>query len=262
MTDNPEPNSTYYNAIQEEQQKNGDLRFQQLQGGFQFGLRYLNHVAFAFKNYVFDYMLRMDDDYFFCMNQFLHELPIPMEPMFHWGWTHCIPGISRSEESMVLFSRDLLMLFLYQDAEKLKCHPSAGQMIALWRTELKMKPIFRHDSRLHHVPIVSKVPSLRTEKNLCQKYMGIHGCYSKDMLLLWENRGEALTISKVKINDKRQNLKNNSKLCNDGSEFKWNNFVPRWRFEPKLCLMDPIWKTNHHNILNGIYVGREEKARR
>ena len=91
--------------------------------------------------------------------------------------------------------------------------------------------------------------------------MGIHGCYSKDMLLLWENRGEALTISKVKINDKRQNLKSNSKLCNDGSEFKWNNFVPRWRFEPKLCLMDPIWKTNHHNILNGIYVGREKEEK-
>ena len=254
MTDNPEPNSTYYNAIQEEQQKNGDLRFQQLQGGFQFGLRYLNHIAFAFKNYVFDYMLRMDDDYFFCMNQFLHELPIPMEPMFHWGWTHCIPGISRSEESMVLFSRDLLMLFLYQDAEKIKCHPLADQMIGIWRTELKIKPIFRHDSRLHHHPTVSQVPSLRTEKNLCQKYMGIHGCYSQDMLLLWENKGEASTVSNG------NNLKNYSKICTDESDFKWDKFYGFWRFEPKLCILDLMWDTSRHSLSKGAYGGREENG--
>ena len=115
MTDLQTPNSKYYNAIQTEQHQYGDLRFQDLEGGVEFGVRYLNHVLFSFLNYDFDYMLRMDDDYFFCMDKFLLELPVPMEPMFHWGWTHCITKIVRPEESMLLFSRDLLMHFLIQD---------------------------------------------------------------------------------------------------------------------------------------------------
>ena len=260
MTDLQKPDSKFYKAIQQEQEKHGDMRFQQLQGGMQFGVRYLNHVAFAFKNYKFDYMLRMDDDYFFCMNQFLHELPVPMESMFHWGWTHCLKSMTRPEESMLLFSRDLLMFFLSQDADKLKCHPLADQMIALWRMELNMKPIFRHDSRLHHDPIVSKVPSLRTEKNLCQKYMGIHGCYAEDMLLLWKNRGKDLTTIGAN-NEKRPNLKNNSKLCTDESHFNWKAFSQAWVFEPKACILDPLWDVSRFGKSGSAYGGRQNNDR-
>ena len=254
MTDFQPPNSTYHNAIQEEQQKYGDLRFQDLKGGVQFGLRYLNHVLFTFMNYDFDYMLRMDDDYFFCMDRFLSELPVPMEPMFHWGWTHCVTHKVRSDESLLLFSKDLLMQFLKQDPQTIKCHPLGGQMIGVWTQDLNMTRVFRHDSRLHHTPIVSKEPSLRVKKNLCQKYIGIHGCYAKDMLLLWKHRGLMNLTSKG-------TLKTNSKHCKadiDDTGFRWNEFGGQWRYEPKPCILNPTWNTSKLGSPGVSYGGRQE----
>ena len=252
MTDLQKPNSTYHNAIQAEQKEYGDLKFQDLKGGIQFGVRYINHVLFAFLNYNFDYLLRMDDDYFFCMNGFLSELPVPMEAMFHWGWTHCLQDIVRPEESMLLFSRDLLMRFLGQDPQKIKCHPWADQMIGAWAEDLNITKSFRHDPRLHHVPVVSKEPSLRTKKNLCQKYMGIHGCYAKDMLLLWENRGTNLTS--------KGTLKTNSLLCIDDSGFKWDKFSWIWKYKPEPCISNPAWNTSKQTLSGGAYTGRGESG--
>ena len=254
MTDSQPPNSTYHDSIQTEQEQYGDLRFQDLEGGIQFGVRYLNHILFSFFNYDFDYMLRMDDDYFFCIDQFLSELPVPMESMFHWGWTHCITYAVRPEESMLLFSRDLLMHFLLQDPYQLKCHPWADQMIGAWAEDLKLRKIFRHDPRLHHTPIISKEPTLRTERNICQKYMGVHGCYAEDMLLLWHNRGDHLTVDK---NSKR-NLKSSSKLCKDVSVFKWEEFIWRWRYKAKPCILKPSWNTTKQTLAGGAYTGRGE----
>ena len=254
MTDLQTPNSSYYNKIEEEQSQHGDLRFQDLKGGIQFGVRYLNHVLFSFVNYEFDYMLRMDDDYFFCMDGFLSELPVPMEPMFHWGWTHCLSNIVRPEESMLLFSQDLLIYYLKQDPKRIKCHPWADQMLGAWTTELNMTKIFRHDPRLHHVPIVSEEPSLRTKKNLCHIYMGIHGCYAQDMLLLWENKGTSLPLSPNKT------LKTNAPICNDHSGFNWQHFSYTWKYEPKPCISNHIWDTSKQTVSGGAYTGRGESG--
>ena len=103
-----------------------------------------------------------------------------------------VKDMVRAVESMLLFSRNLLMKFVEQDIQKLMCTPSAGQMIGQWMKELNLTKIFRHDSRLHHTPIVSEKPSFRMEKKLCQKYMGIHGCYANDMPLLWKYKGANL----------------------------------------------------------------------
>ena len=64
MTDKVDMASPYYQSLQEESQTHGDMSFQYLSGGIQFGIRYLHHVVFSFLNYDFDYMMRMDDDYF------------------------------------------------------------------------------------------------------------------------------------------------------------------------------------------------------
>ena len=55
--------------------------------------------VYALTHYDFDYFLRMDDDHFFCLENFLHEVPLPMIKQFHWGWVHCIPTITRAEEN-------------------------------------------------------------------------------------------------------------------------------------------------------------------
>jgi len=249
MTDHVNVTSPYYSPLLEESNRYGDMRFQELSGGFEFGMRYLNHVVFSFLNYKFDYMMRMDDDYFFCMERFLHELPVPMVPRFHWGWTHCIHQIVRPEESVLLFSRDLLQYFLMQDKDQLKCHPLADQMIGVWTKELQMNNLFRHDTRLHHDPVVSQAPALRTQPNLCHKYIGIHGCYADDMRLLWQHRG-----GDIKYNG---NLISNSKICIK-TGFNWKLFISKWRFEPKPCIKKTQWDTKAHTVINGTYIGRSE----
>merc|ERR1712073_128643 len=105
-------------------------------------------------------MGRVDDDYFLCLERFLHELPVPMMNYFHWGFTHCILGIVRPEESIILLSRDVLEKFIFQDPHKMRCHPLADQMIGVWTTDLNLHNLYRTDERLHHAPIVEKSPEL------------------------------------------------------------------------------------------------------
>jgi len=234
MTDRVNNASPFYHSLLEESNRYGDIRFQELNGGFEFGVRYLNHLVFSFLNYQFEYMMRLDDDYFFCMERFLHELPLPMVPRFHWGWTHQEHKVVRPQESVLLFSRDLLQYFLVQ--ENLKCHPLADQMVGTWTQDLQMTNIFRHDARLHHHPIVSDVPTLRSETNLCHKYMGIHGCYADDMRLLWKHRGNFSDIKNV------GNLVSNSQVVDATSGFDWQ-LIGHWafKFEPKPCVANPKW---------------------
>jgi len=253
MTDQVDETSPYHTPLQEESRMHGDVKFQNLRGGIQFGIRYLNHVVFSFLNYDFDYMMRLDDDYFFCMGRFLHELPVPMVPRFHWGWTHCLHRIVRPEESVLLFSRDLLKYFLIQDENRMKCHPWADQMIGAWTDDLKMTKLFRHDSRLHHEPIVAKAPELRRQTEICHRYMGVHGCYPEDMKLLWEHRGDFSNMTS-QLGD----LISNSKVCEDTSGFQWELFIDVWKYEPKPCIVNHQWDTIKQTTLGGAYTGRGE----
>ena len=108
MTDWKE-NST---SLIEEQSTYNDTEFQNLQGGVEFGKRFLYHMVWAMQNYEFDYFMRIDDDYFLCLKRFLYEIPLPMVKQYHWGYVHCIESLVRPEESIIMFSRDLVETFL------------------------------------------------------------------------------------------------------------------------------------------------------
>lgn len=249
MTDVQHPSSQYYNITQLESSLYGDLKFQNLQGGFEFGARMMYHMVFAMKNYNFDYLLRIDDDYFLCLKSFLQELPMPMEPSFLLGWIHrMVDTMVRPDEGFVLFSNDVIEKFLSQDPSKMKCHPLADIMIAEWAKDLNMRNIFHHDNRVHHVPVIRDKPSLRNEQNICSKYIALHGCYHHDMLLLWEHRGT--------INKRNGTLKDHSTLYAADGKFDWKMFI--WRFEPKLCITNPTWDTSTLVEDNGHYGGRED----
>ena len=249
MTDILTPSSPYYNIVMRESNEYNDIRFQSLNGGIgEFSKRYLYHLVYAMKFYKFDYLLRMDDDYFFCLNNFLQELTLPMIHNFHWGWVHCIEGIVRPEESMILFSRDIVEKFLSQDQNTIKCHPLADQMIGEWANDLELNGTFRHDDRLHHTPIVSKAPELRNNRNICDKYIGIHGCYPPDMKLFWANRGPRTKSMTT--------LKTHSRVC-ALKTFNWNNFLGKWKYQPKPCVSNPSWNTSMLQTKSGSYIGRQ-----
>ena len=251
MTDKPSKDSKYLNQINREFEQYKDLEFQVLGGGVEFGKRFLYQMLWAVRNFDFDYFLRLDDDYFICADKLINELPMPPIPLFHWGWVHCLNGITRPEESVILLSSSVIKLFLLQDPEKMRCHPWADQMIALWVEDLQLKHIllYRTDRRLHHEPPAHSMPKLLNETNICQKHLGLHGSYPETMRTLWRNRGTYNLINET--------LVQNSDVCRSDLKFGWNNFRAFWSYPPKLCKINPTWETSKQG--NGSsFGGRQE----
>ena len=263
FTDNQKPTDKLYESINTEASTYNDTYQQPLRGGVEFGTRFLYHMVWAMSHYDFDYFIRIDDDYFLCLERLLKELPLPMENYFHWGYTHCILEIVRPEESMILLSRDIVEKYLYQDPHKMRCHPLADQMIGVWTTDINMHNLYRTDERLHHAPIVEKSPELRHVNNVCHKYIGIHGTYPKDMFRFWEHRGDPIPVFKsLKERDSEiGNLIINSEVCYLAHSFNYLVFEPEWQYEPKRCVYSPIWDTRKQAVVGGIYMGREEDQR-
>ena len=249
MTDHQPRDGKYYNITQEESKTYGDIYFQHVAGGVTFGLRFINHMVFAVSRYNFDYFLRIDDDYFFCFKNFLMEIPMPALEGFHWGCVHCgQKDMVRPDESVLLFSRDIIETFLLQDPKKILCHPWADEMIAVWSNTINLTRTFRHDKRLWHHPPVRDVSWLRNSKDICHSYMGIHGAYPKHMKTLWDNRG--------KYKEPTGNLVSNSKICPLTEKFRWDRLIYIWRYEPKLCITNPVWDTSKQSVKEGSYTGR------
>ena len=177
--------------------------------------------------------MRIDDDYFVCFEHISNELPLPMEPMFHWGYMHKVYKVKRPEESKIIFSKDLVSMFLHQDFHTIKCHPLAYQMIAVWANELKLRDIFHHDLRLHHKFLVCEKRQVTELKEVCKHYIGIHGVYAEDMRTLWKNREQ---FPRTNI---ESNLLTNTVLIETFEGYYWINFEDKWRYKPKLCLSHP-----------------------
>ncbi|XP_002158539.2 lactosylceramide 1,3-N-acetyl-beta-D-glucosaminyltransferase [Hydra vulgaris] len=262
FTDRQQPGDKYYENLLSEYNKYGDIQFQPLRGGVEFGMRFLYHLVWAMNYYEFDYFLRSDDDYFLCFERFLLELPQPMQKEFHWGFVHCISELVRPEESLILLSRDLVEIFLSQPPQLILCHPLADQMIGVWVTGLGMNNLYRHDYRLHHAPIVDQAPHLRNKKNICRKFIGIHGTYSNDMHLFWQSKGMPLINKTIKdLNEKLGNLITNSEVCELVHNFNYLNFEPEWQYEPQRCIYNPLWDTGKQAVLDGVYIGRQDDHR-
>lgn len=62
-------------ALMNESAKYGDIEFMPIPKGYNFGLRLLWLVEWSMERYDFDFYLRMDDDYFVCLNRLLFEIP-------------------------------------------------------------------------------------------------------------------------------------------------------------------------------------------
>ena len=95
---------------------------------FHVWLRYIYHLVYAILNYEFQYMLRTDGDYFTCLDRLLYELPSPVAPMFHWGYVHTSrPNVFRLDESIAIFSKDVISDYLFQSPNTLYYHAMASQ---------------------------------------------------------------------------------------------------------------------------------------
>jgi hypothetical protein len=84
--------------LHQEQLLHKDLILTQSPGGINFARRYLWMLNWANARYKFEYFLRVDDDYFVCMDRLLLELPHRRGTKLYWGHVHCWPpGIYTDE---------------------------------------------------------------------------------------------------------------------------------------------------------------------
>ena len=77
--------------LEKEQSIHGDLILAQSPGGINFALRYLWMLKWANSRYKFQYFLRVDDDYFVCMDRLVRELPQRPRKKLYWGHINCNP---------------------------------------------------------------------------------------------------------------------------------------------------------------------------
>lgn len=83
--------SAFLEPLQQEQSLHGDLILTQSPGGINFALRYLWILGWANERYSFQYFLRIDDDYFVCMDRLVRELQYRPRDKLYWGYMHCQP---------------------------------------------------------------------------------------------------------------------------------------------------------------------------
>ena len=93
-------------ALEQERFLNKDLILTESPGGVNFATRYLWVINWANRNYKFDFLLRVDDDYFICMDRLFLELPYrKVIRKLYWGYVHCHPpGEFRELETSSRFS--------------------------------------------------------------------------------------------------------------------------------------------------------------
>ena len=108
MTDGLLRDRTRRNFISNEKDKYKDIKLQPLEGGRgQFGFRFLNQIKWAAAKFNFQYLLRIDDDYFLCLKRLLSELPWRPKQNLVWGFFHCEAGITWMDEAFMIFSEDM-----------------------------------------------------------------------------------------------------------------------------------------------------------
>ena len=219
-----------------------DMELQALQGGWEFGLRFLNHIRWAMAKFDFQYLLRIDDDYFLCLKRLLEEISLRPKDNLVWGHFHCEVGITWIDESFLLFSKNIIQQFLAQNESTMLCHPHADQQIGIWLQDIKIKQYF-HDTRLYHHPPASYAPQFQNATNLCSSYLGLHGTYANTMWAFGKNANDGAKDVYA--------IPPFSSFC-QATTFDYRKIYPPYHFEPKPCKDNPSW-----NVGDKMFSGRE-----
>ena len=117
--------------------------------------------------YSYMYALRVDDDYFVCLAELVHELRLQGElKLFYRGWFHC--GIPlRADESFVLISQDLAT-WIITSPLPLNFGFYGGVQLGKWLSPFNISR-WADNARLLHV-----AEELVFDSNFCKNYVGVH----------------------------------------------------------------------------------------
>ena len=223
------------NELLAERRKFGDIMFSPTETPFiLFGERFLYQIMWAKARFKFQYFLRLDDDYFVCMDRLVNELSSRPKANLSWGRYHCHKKhLVYMDESWALFSEDVIEKFLAQDLRAMLCHPFGDQTFTLWINATGVNLTDFDDHRLHYWPPASKLREFISMTNVCDKFMGVHGSYPDLMQYLWRNSNDGpKNITELRL------LRNTCSLL---KVFDVNTFAGIYKHKPKLCLDKPRW---------------------
>ena len=200
----------------------------------------------------FQYFLRVDDDYFICMDRLLYELPFRPDNGLYWGYTHCTDNVIRVDEGWMILSRDIINEALSKLNTTLPCHPFGDQAVAMWIRDSKLDiKWFPDNTRIVHEATAYK-EEIYIKSDVCHRYVAMHGSYKVQMLKYW-----ILTQEQSRGTLKRKyfipHIPQFNSFCTKNMTFSVNAFWPHVRFQPKPCKDKPEW-----GVTKNKFVGREE----
>lgn len=199
------------------------------------GERFLYQIMWAKAKFHFQYFLRLDDDYFVCMDRLINELPFRPKKNLSWGAYHCShKELVYMDESWALFSEDVIQTFLAQNLSSMMCHGFGDQTFSMWINATKIRLIDFNDYRLHFYPPAGKLTRFFQITAVCNHFIGIHGSYPGLMKYLWLNNNDNGPKDIIK-----PPLLNNT--CPFTKVFNVYKFKRIYRLEPKPCLERPRW---------------------
>ncbi|XP_068676382.1 uncharacterized protein [Montipora foliosa] len=237
FTDGPKLTKENKAMLTNEKLASKDIEFQPVVGGRSFGLRYLYQMMWAAVKYNFTYFLRLDDDYFVCLERLKDELPQRPTKMLSWGWFHCdFKNLIYMDEAWTLFTHDVIMRLLSQDPQRILCHPHADQQIPIWINSVFKKGdnlIHFDDRRLYHYPPARTVKKFETLTKVCDSFLGIHGSSPELIQRFWKYSNDH--AKKVTV------LTDISQTCNKPLVFDISIMGEPYKFELRPCVQNPQW---------------------
>ena len=220
-------------------------------GGHNFGLRLVWMVNW-FSQYSYKYFLRIDDDYFLCLDRLLYELPKRPDKGLYWGYIHCREHVVRVDEGWMILTRDIIDEALSKLNTTLQCHPYGDQAVALWIKDSKLNiTYFLDNERVIHAATAFMGDKFMLS-NICQNYLALHGAYPTQMLKYWILT-ESFDKKNVKKNYYMKDIPPFHTVCKYSKDFDWRWFYPHVKFEAKPCHTNPVW-----TITNEEFKGRED----
>lgn len=240
-----------------EQKSHGDIEFQALESTRIFGLRYLYQIIWATAKFNFVYLLRVDDDYFVCLERLKAELYYRPTERLIWGSYHCLyRDLIYVDEAWILFSSDIIERFLSQDPRSILCHPHADQQIPVWINKLynyNESLVHFDDRRLHLYPPAKTLEKFNNLSRVCNSYLGVHGSSAEMMLNFGCDSGDApKSNSSLKLTPVTE-------TCHFPNVFNISKIIGPYKFELRPCLTNPRW-TPKEEMWLGIHSGGKIKT--
>ncbi|KAJ7386560.1 hypothetical protein OS493_008697 [Desmophyllum pertusum] len=237
-----------------EQKTHGDIEFMALESTRNFGLRYLYHIMWATAKFNFVYLLRVDDDYFVCLERLKAELYHRPTTMLIWGSYHCsFQDLIYVDEAWILFTSDVIERFLSQDPRSMLCHPHADQQISVWLNKLygyNQTLVHFDDHRLHHFPPARELDIFDNVSRVCDSHLGVHGSSPEMIRNFWRNSGDGARLIKRSLT-----LTRITETCHFPNVFNISLFDrPPYQFELRPCIANPRWTPNE-----GMWLGTHQE---